>query len=422
MNPQTPLDDLSGLDFWAQTPAERSAAFARMRAEQPISWQRQPDTAMMPQEDGTGGYWAVLRYEDVRTVSRDPDTFRSGAGVIFEDIPPEILEASQSFLAMDDPRHAKLRKLVSVAFTPRQVKLIEDGIRADAAEIVNRLDADGDFVQQVSKQLPLMTIMRMLGVPEAERERLVDAADAMVSVNDPVFMSGREPLAVIGESLFILHTAAKELLEQRRHTPTGDLLSGLAHAEVDGERLTDDEIAAFFVLLSVAGNDTTRQTTSHALRALCDFPDQRAALLADLDGGLEAAVEEFIRWATPVMTFRRTATRDTELSGQPIAAGEKVVMFYSSANRDEDVFAGADRLDLARDPNRHVGFGGGGPHFCMGAPIARSQLRAIFHALLSSRPSVAAGQPRYLVGNFINAIGEMPAHYGPLHNPARAGG
>jgi cytochrome P450 len=418
MSAPAPLHDLSGLDFWAQAPAERSAAFARMRAEQPISWHRQPDSAMLPQEEGTGGYWAVMRYEDVRTVSRDPDTFRSGGGVIFEDIPPEILEASQSFLAMDDPRHAKLRKLVSVAFTPRQVKLIEDGIRADAAEIVDRLQDEGDFVEQVSKRLPLMTIMRMLGVPETDRERLVDAADAMVSVNDPAFMAGREPLAVIGESLFVLHSAAKELLAQRRQAPSGDLLSSLTHAEVDGERLSDDEIAAFFVLLSVAGNDTTRQTTSHALRALCDFPDQRAALLADLDGGLEAAVEEMIRWATPVMTFRRTATRDTVLSGQPIAAGEKVVMFYSSANRDEEVFADADRLDLRRDPNRHVGFGGGGPHFCMGAPIARSQLRAIFHALLSSRPGVEVGEPRYLVGNFINAIGEMPARYGPRRDPA----
>lgn len=411
-----PLYDLSGLDFWAQAPAGRCEAFARMRAEQPISWHRQPDASMLPQEEGTGGYWAILRYEDVRTVSREADTFRSGAGVIFEDVPSELLEASQSFLAMDDPRHAKLRKLVSVAFTPRQVRQLEDGIAADAAAIVENLPDEGDFVQQVAKQLPLMTIMRMLGVPEADRERLVDAADAMVSVNDPEFLAGREPLAVIGEALFLLHTAAKELLVERKRTPRGDLLSGLAHAEVDGERLTDEEIAAFFVLLSVAGNDTTRQTTSHAMRALCEFPDQRRALLADLDGGLDLAVEEFIRWATPVMTFRRTATRDTVLLGQSIAAGEKVVMFYSSANRDEKVFAAPERLELRRDPNRHVGFGGGGPHFCMGAAIARSQLKEIFRALLRTRPEIEVAEPRYLVSNFINAIGELPVHYGPHRN------
>jgi cytochrome P450 len=413
MSTAAPLFDLSGLDFWAQAPAERLRAFGRMRAEQPISWHRQPDAAMMPQEEGTGGYWAVMRYEDVRTVSRDPAIFRSGSGVIFEDAPPEVLEASQSFLAMDDPRHAKLRKLVSVAFTPRQVKLLDDGIEADAAEIVDDLDGEGDFVQRVSKRLPLMTIMRMLGVPEADREPLADAADAMISVNDPEFLAGREPLAVVGESLFQLHTAAKELLAERRHTPREDLLSGLAHAEVDGERLSDDEIAAFFVLLSVAGNDTTRQTTSHAVRALCDFPDQRRALIDDLDGSLDGAVEEFIRWATPVMTFRRTAAHDTELSGQPIAAGEKVVMFYSSANRDQAVFAEPDQLDLRREPNRHVGFGGGGPHFCMGAPIARSQLRSILRALLTAHPEVEVGEPRYVVGNFINAIGELPASFGP---------
>ncbi len=383
-----------------------------MRREQPISWQRQPDASMIPQEEGTGGYWAVLGYEDVRTVSRDPETFCSGSGVIFEDAPPELLEASQSFLAMDDPRHAKLRKLVSVAFTPRQVKLLDDGILADAAEVVDALDGEGDFVKLVSKRLPLMTIMRMLGVEEADRERLVDAADAMISANDPEFLAGRETLAVVGESLLTLHTAAKELLAERRSAPRDDLISGLGAAEVDGERLTDDEIAAFFVLLSVAGNDTTRQTTSHAMRALCEFPDQRRALLEDLEGGIDSAVEEFIRWATPVMTFRRTATRDSELSGQPIAAGEKVVMFYSSANRDERVFTDPEQLDLRREPNRHVGFGGGGPHFCMGAPIARSQLRAIFRVLLDAYPDVEVAEPRYLVGNFINAIGEMHASFG----------
>ncbi|HEX3910134.1 MAG TPA: cytochrome P450 [Solirubrobacteraceae bacterium] len=413
MSDSTPLYDLSGLDFWAQTPVVRGEAFARMRSEQPISWHRQPDATMLPQEEGTGGYWAVMRYEDVRTVSRDPETFCSGAGVLFEDAPPELLEASQSFLAMDDPRHAKLRKLVSVAFTPRQVKLLDDGIGADAAEIVAGLEQEGDFVELVSKRLPLMTIMRMLGVEDADREHLADAADALVSVNDPQFLAGRDPLAVSGESLFALHAAAKELVADRRDAPRDDLMSGLANAKVDGERLSEDEIAAFFVLLAVAGNDTTRQTTSHAIRALSDFPEQRRALLGDLQGGIDAAVEEFIRWATPVMSFRRTATRDTELCGQSIAAGEKVVMFYSSANRDEQVFSEPERLDLRRDPNRHVGFGGGGPHFCMGAPIARTQLRAIFRALLGARPEVEVGEPRYLVGNFINAIAELPVRFGP---------
>jgi cytochrome P450 len=407
-----PLHDLSALDFWARTPAERAAAFAQMRSAEPISWHRQPDAAMIPQEEGTGGYWAVLRYDDVRTVSRDPETFCSARGVLFEDVPPEFLEASQSFLAMDDPRHTKLRKLVSSAFTPRQVKLLEDGITADAAEIVADAEGDVDFVQAVAKRLPLMTIMRMLGVGEADRERLVDAVDAMVSANDPDFLAGRQPLAVVGEALFTLHTAAKELVAERRTAPREDLMSALAAAEVDGDRLTDEEIAAFFVLLAVAGNDTTRQTTSHAMLALCEFHDQRRALVENLDDGIEGAVEEFIRWATPVMTFRRTATCDTELVGQPIAAGEKVVMFYSSANRDGDIFAEPERLDLRREPNRHVGFGGGGPHFCMGAPIARSQLRAIFRELLRAYPEAEVGQPRYLVGNFINAVAELPVRLG----------
>jgi cytochrome P450 len=402
--------DLSSQEFWAQTPAEREAVFATLRAEQPISWQRQPEGQLMPQEEGTGGYWAVVRYEDVRTVSRDPETFRSGEGVMFEDIPQEMLEASQSFLAMDDPRHKKIRGLVSAGFTPRHVRTIEEGIRADARTVVEELGEQpgGDFVERVSKRLPLMTIMRMLGVPEEDQERLVDQADAAVSWNDPDYLRGRAPIEVVGEAVLVLHAAATEIAAQRREQPEDDLMTALVEAEVDGERLTDADIAAFFVLLSVAGNDTTRHTTSHAMLALTEHPDQRSLLLEDIDGGIEPAVEEFVRWATPVMTFRRTATRDAELAGRPIAAGDKVVLFYSSANRDETAFDDPHRFDVRRDPNRHVGFGGGGPHYCLGASLARTQLRALFAELLARHPDIRVGEPRHLVGNFVNGISRLP--------------
>ena len=402
------------MEFWALPPAEREQGFAELRAKAPVSWHRQPESKLLPETEGTGGYWAIVRYDDVREVSRDPERFCSGRGVMFEDIPVEMLEASQSFLAMDDPRHATLRKLVAEGFKPKSVKRIEDGIRADARTIVDDLgeNYEGDFVEAVAKRLPMMTIMRMLGVPDEDQEAVMWGVDAAVSWNDPEFLAGRTPLEVVGQSMAIMTEISYRLCAERREQPADDLITDLVQAEVDGERLSDAEISAFLVLLSVAGNDTTRHTTSHAMRALCDFPEPRAMLLGDLEGHIETAVEEFVRWASPVMTFRRTATRDTEIAGQPIAKGEKVVMFYPSANRDETAFERPTEFDVMRDPNRHVGFGGGGPHFCMGASLARMQLKAIFAELLGRFPKVEVGEPAYVVGNFVNGIARMPFRSG----------
>ncbi len=360
------------------------------------------------------GYWAVTRRSDIVTVSRTNEVFLSGKGVIFENIPAELLEASQSFLAMDPPRHTKLRKLVSAAFTPRQVRRIEDSIKANAKAIVEELQAAGsgaDFVDRCAKQLPIRTLSDMVGIEESERECVAHAADALVSWADPVYLDGRNPLGVLVENQIYLHQVAGTLAAERREHPGDDLFSALVNAEVDGDRLADADVAAFFVLLSVAANDTTRQTTSHAMKALTDFPDQRAWLLEDFDNRIGTAVEEFIRWASPVMTFRRTAATDFELGGQTIRAGEKVVMFYPSGNWDTEVFDHPERFNLSRDPNPHVGFGGGGVHFCLGAHVARAQLRAIFGELLRKLPDIQAGEPAYVPGNFIHAIRSMPCTF-----------
>jgi cytochrome P450 len=407
--------DLSARSFWEQPVGARDEAFAELRRERPISWHGPPESVLIPPEEGTGGYWAVVRHGDVRTVSRAPDVFCSGKGVIFEDAPPEFLEASQSFLATDAPRHTKLRGLVSSAFTPRQVGRISEQIAGNVRTIIADAAPRGecDFVEDFAKRLPMMTIWQMMGAAAADHDRLTASADVLVGWNDPEVTAGREPTEAMFDSLLALTRDAVELAEARRADPTDDLMTALVQAEVDGERLTDEEICAFFVLLAVAGNDTTRHTTSHAMKALCDFPDQRAALVEDLDGRLERAVEEFVRWASPVMTFRRTATRDTELGGQQIAAGEKVVMFYVSANRDEQAFDAPERFDVLRDPNHHVGFGGGGPHYCMGAALARLQLKAMFGALLERMPDIEVGEPEPLVGNFINGIKRMPCRFTP---------
>ncbi|OBF08147.1 cytochrome [Mycobacterium sp. ACS4054] len=413
--PGRPYDpiDLSSRAFWATTAAEREKSFAVLRAERPVSWHPPVEDALMP-DPADPGYWAITRRADIVAVSRNNEAFLSGRGVMFENIPVELLEASQSFLAMDPPRHTKLRKLVSAAFTPRQVRRIEESIRANARTIVAELRAAGsgaDFVDHCAKELPIRTLSDMVGIPESEREHMAAATDAMVSWADPAYLDGRHPMEVLFEHQTYVHQVAGELAVQRREHPGDDLISGLVNAEVDGERLTDAEVAAFFVLLSVAANDTTRQTTSHAMKALTDFGDQRAWLLEDFDSRIGTAVEEFVRWASPVMTFRRTAATDFELGGQQIAAGEKVVMFYPSGNWDTEAFDHPERLDLSRSPNPHVGFGGGGVHFCLGAHVARAQLRAIFGELLRQLPGIEAGDPTYVAGNFVHAVRSMPCTF-----------
>jgi cytochrome P450 len=408
-----PSSDLGSLDFWGQPAEERDRYFERLRRDAPVSRHAPPEDILGLPEQGRMEYWAIVRYDDIRRISRDPETFRSGDGVQFGDAPPEMLEASQSFLAMDAPRHSKLRGLVSSAFTPRQVARIDDGIRANAKRIVAEAapTGGGDFVDLIARRLPLQTISDLLGVPEADRERVMDAADMLVSATDPEAFGDRPPLEVLGGALWTLTEYATELAKHREQHPVDDLMTALVQAEVDGDRLTHAEIAAFLVLLSVAGNDTSRHTTSHAIRALTLHPAQRELLLEDLDARLPDAVEEFVRWASPVMTFRRTTTREVELHDETLPPGEKVVLFYHSGNRDERAFERPWEFDVTRSPNRHLGFGGGGPHYCMGASLARTQLHAIFSEMLRVMPDIEAGEPELLRSAFIHGIKRMPCSF-----------
>lgn len=401
--------DISATSFWAATAAERETTFARLRAQEPVSWQRPSDGGLMPLEDDDG-YWAVTRHADITEVSHAPDVYCSGEGVQLENIPEMFLEATQSFLAMDAPRHTLLRKLVSSAFTPKRVRTIEQQIRAQATRIVDELikTGDCDFVHRVAMRLPMWTIYEMVGLPADQQEPVAQAADLLVSSNDEDVRDGREPLEIVNEAIQTLIIAGLDLAESRRSTPTDDLMTALVRAEIDGETLTDEEISAFFVLLSVAGNDTTRNTIAHTMLALQQNPEQKQYLLDDWAGRITTATDEFVRWASPVLTFKRTATRDTELNGVAIAEGEKVVMFYPSGNRDETVFTDPNRFDVSRKPNKHVGFGGGGPHFCMGNMLARTQLDAIVGELLHRVPTLRLGEPDYLVSNFVHGVKSIP--------------
>jgi cytochrome P450 len=401
-------NSISSLDFWAGTAEDREKTFRVLRDEAPVSWHAPMEGALMPPEND--GVWVVTRHEHIIQVSKAPELFCSGEGTQFEEVPADILEAASSFLAMDAPRHGILRRLVSAAFTPKQVAKLHDDIKAQARTIVDGLLAagEGDFVDLVSKRLPMWTVYQMMGLDPSLREQAAHLADGMVAWNDADVAQGREPGEVLNDSLVGLLTMGIEFADYRRRHPAADLMTNLVNAEVDGEKLTDDDIAAFFVLISVAGNDTTRNTITLTAKAFQDFPDQRALLLADFDGRIRPAIEEFVRWASPVMTFRRTATQDTELGGQPIRAGEWVALMYSSGNRDDRVFTNPNSFDITRSPNPHVGFGGGGPHFCMGNFVARMQLRETFEQLLTRAPDLELGEPEYLVGNFVRAVKRLP--------------
>ena len=404
--------ELSSESFWAQTARERDKSFAALRRDRPVSWQPPAYGSLMPDTEDTG-YWAVVRHEDVVAVSKQHAIFSSApelGGVMFENAPADLLRATQSILTMDEPEHGITRRLAAKAFSPRQVKLIEQQINAQAKAIVDEFLAEGshDFVEQVSLRLPLWTISEMLGVPREDRDQLVKAVDDMVGYNDPEYIGDRNPFMCVFEGMTSLHDIASRLIAARRETPAEDLMSALVQAEVDGHRLNDDELKSYFCLLAIAGNDTTRNTTSHGVKALFDHPEQKQLLIDEFDRVIPTAIEEFLRWGTAVMTFRRTAREDVVVGGQQILAGEKIVLFYSSANRDETVFDEPWRFDITRNPNQHVAFGGGGVHFCLGNHVARMQMKALFRELLTRAPGLQFGEPEYVAGHFMHAIKRLP--------------
>ncbi|KUL25682.1 cytochrome P450 [Actinoplanes awajinensis] len=409
--------DLSSIAFWSRSPRERDRSLAILRRDRPVSRQRPLEDPVLPGAAG-GGYWAVVGHAEVVAVSRDPQTYSSDArhgGVTMEALPPALARATQSIIAMDAPEHALLRRLVSSAFTPRRMTEMDGAIRRAARDIVAGAGAkeEFDFVADVAEPLPIWAICEILGLDEPDRTWILPHANAMTGCRDPEY-GGADPIGALRDGLVAFGALTAELIDDRRRHPGEDLISALAEAEVDGERLTDDEIAAFVILLVIAGNETTRHAIAHGVKALRDTPEQWAAVAADPERHREGTVEEMVRWATPIMTFRRTVTRPALLGGHQVAPGESVVLFYESANRDETVFTDPWRFDIGRRPNRHIAFGGGGPHFCLGALMARKQIGHLVAEVVRQMPALELAEPRYVIGNFINAIGVMPARSGAL--------
>jgi methyl-branched lipid omega-hydroxylase len=399
--------DLSLMDFWAQPLGARHGDFARLRALGRPAYFLLADGPFTAENDG---YYAFVSHADVSAASRQPELFSSARGATsIEDLPAEFNEYFGSMINMDDPRHARLRRIVSRAFTPKMIKKFEDDVQITAAGIVDDLLATGpcDFVQHVSARLPLKIICEMMGIGDEHYDMVLRNTNIILSGADPEFISED-----MDEAITQLLTAGKDLADlvqavaaERAERPADDLITALASANIDGEQLTPAELGSFFILLVVAGNETTRTAISHTLNLLTENPDQREILLADLEGRLPGAVEEIVRYVSPVIFMRRSVTRDCTLNGHDYREGDKAVLFYWAANRDESVFADPDRFDITRSPNPHVGFGAAGPHFCLGSHLARREITVMLRELMTRVPSIrAAGEPDRLLSAFINGI------------------
>ncbi len=396
------LDDIDLLeDTWARgVPHDQ---FDLLRREAPVFWHEHPNAQ---------GFWAITKHADVKAISRDVDTFSTEVGSAFIlDQDPMALEFHRmTLLQMDPPKHNRYRRLVSAGFTPRMIGLLTDAVRERAKRIV--ADVEGrdtvEFVMDIAAELPMQAICEMIGIPEDDRHRATAIANQLVGQQDPDFATTEEGAQLASAELYGM---CDVIAADRRVHPRDDIMTVLVNAEFDGDKLTEAELNLFFVLLVVAGNETTRNLIVHAMLALLEFPDARKELVAGIDDDAlwDTAVEEMLRWGASIHNFRRTATRDTEVRGVPIKEGEKVVTYYASANRDEDVFAEPHTFDIRRSPNDHTTFGGGGVHFCLGANLARLEIKSIMREFVRRYPDYAlAGEPQRLRSDFINGFKQVP--------------
>ena len=380
--------------------------FTWLRANAPVFHHDEPDG---------DGFWVITRYDDIVTANRDAASLSSSqelGGVVTLEGPmapfPGTEMAGNMMLFMDPPDHTRYRKLVNRGFTPRMIGALEPHVRDLTVGVVEAALAkrDCDFVVDVAAELPLEVIAELLGVPREDRHKLFDWSNRMVGSEDPEYQVSDEHVTEAQIEMFMY---AQALAEKRRAAPQDDIVTTLLTAEIDGDSLSEMDFNLFFMLLSVAGNETTRNAIAHGMNAFLEHPDQWTLLVSDPDRHIGTAVEEILRWASPVMFFRRNARRDVTLSGQTIRAGEKISLWYVSGNRDESVFDEPFRFDITRDPNPHIAFGGGGPHFCLGAQLARLEIRLLFDELARRVPRLEAlGEPERLRSNFIGGIKHLP--------------
>jgi cholest-4-en-3-one 26-monooxygenase len=399
------LTDVNLVDLDRFVPSVPYEMFDVLRHEAPVFWHK---------EGGDKGFWAITRYDDVVSVNRDAETFSSARGTaLIHDLDQDLLDQQRMMmLNMDPPMHTRYRRLVNRGFTPRMVSALEDDMRRMTNAIIDGVSEKGecDFVTDVAAELPLQVIADILGVPQEDRHLVFDWSNRMVGSEDPEYQITPEAATMAAMELY---DYAHKLASEKRLDLHNDIVSILLQAEPNGEALSELEFDMFFLLLCVAGNETTRNLISHGMLALMEHPGERKRLLDD-PSLLPSAIEEMLRWGSPVMHFRRTATRDTEIGGQEIKEDDKVVFWHISANRDETVFEDPYRFDISRSPNEHVAFGSGGPHFCLGANLARLEINVMFEEVLRRLPDMElAGPAQRLRSNFINGIKHLPVSFSP---------
>ena len=394
------------------------ATFERLRRTDPVSW--------WDEHDGGSGFWAITRYDDLLAVSRQVEIFSSAQGITLEEMDPEDFQARRNMLEYDPPEHTRYRRLVSKPFARREVYAYENAIRLLARSVVDEALAGPhtfDFVERVAKQLPMRMLGRLLGVPDEDGPWLVERGDALLGNFDPEFTDTPLGLTDTDEFKHIpfrspaaldLYRYAERAAAERRAHPTDDVISKLLAPTIDGEQITELEFKNFFVLMVSAGNDTTRYSMAAAMKALIDHPDQMAELRDSIGTNpslMDSAVEEMLRWATVTMHFRRTATRDVEMHGKQITAGDKVVIWFVSADYDDAQFPDPYRFDIKRTPNEHVAFGRMSPHLCLGAQLARMELKVLLEELLPKLSDIQlAGPIDRLRSNFIAGMKRVPVH------------
>ncbi len=404
------LEDVDLLDLDRFQRQEHHAMFEVLRAEDPVHWTEEPDGP---------GFWSITKHADLQFVNRDAVGFSAERGgmTLFDSSNLEDgMDMRGKILVMiDPPRHTRYRMLVNKGFTPRMIGLIEAHLGYRAELIVDQVIERGEceFVTELAAELPLQAIAAIMGVPQEERHLLFDWSNRMVGADDPEYNKDPDNKGDASVAAAELYMFANALGEARRIDPQDDIVTKLINAEIGGDKLTSEEFELFILLLAVAGNETTRNATAHGMHAFMTYPDEFAKLQAHPEL-MASAVEEVLRWSSPVLYFRRTATRDIELRGKQIKDGDKIAMWHVSGNRDEEVFEDPFRFDITRTPNDHVAFGGGGAHFCLGANLARLELRLLFEQLTSRTPDMRlAGEVQRLRSNFIGGIKHIPVEFTP---------
>ena len=385
-------------------------SFASGQPHEMYRWLRDNDPVHWHDEPGGKGFWAVTRYAEVKVVGRDAATFSSKPTIGISDDGLLALGDHEMMLMTDPPKHTRYRRLLVDRFTPRAVRSLQLRISELSEQIIDAVIERGecDFVTDIAGELPSYVVAELLGLPLDDGRRLYELTETIHSA--PSALPEGAQAAAVGE----MFGYAPALYQAKRADPGDDIASRLVMAEIDGVRLDEIDFALFFILLVDAGGDTTRNLVSGGMLALCEHPDQRVALLTDVDGRMDTAVEEMLRWVSPVVYMRRTATQDVELAGRSIKQDDKVVMYYGSANRDDAVFDQPDRFDIGRSSNEHVAFGGGGPHFCLGAHLARMEIKALFGQILRRMPDLElAGSVEWLPSNFISGPKHLPVSFRP---------